>query len=111
MTPGDRKAAGWPREAESIVFKSNGEWAYIQQRVGQTRMVKGTWELLRADGNVLDVKFHTQKAPPGKEEPPPRVVELMHEWTIEVVDVDHLVVTTSSGEGKSQRFDLRRLTE
>jgi hypothetical protein len=103
-------ARGKFRSTERIHFDRGGECRLVQDLLGMTITTQGTWQLTRTDGDKLLVTFHKKKLSvrdqkgQTNEEPQDDAIE----WIVTVIDFDHLSVTMTTDDGKSQSFRMRR---
>jgi hypothetical protein len=102
------------RSTESVVFDRNGAFRFSQDFAGMTIMEEGTWKATERSDGKLSVQIHKTKLSlrnPQKQETKDDAQDATIEWVVSVDDGDHLSVTMTPDDGKSQSFRLGRVKQ
>lgn len=98
------------RSSERLHFERTGSCRHVQNMLGLTIVAEGTWQVTDAREEHLSVRFHKTKTSvrdqQGETQVSPQNVGI--DWVVTVIEPDRLLLTSTSSEGQSQRFHLRR---
>ena len=101
------------RSTERVYLERNGNCRHVQDLLGLTITSEGTWQARRREGDQLVVTLHTRRLsvrnPKGETQE--KEEDSVIEWVVSPLEGGQLLVSIADGEGRTQRFRLRRAEE